>query len=284
MTGQGFVLLAVGLFASLVVAAAAVDHYLLSEHPVSEVGGLLWRVENTLSRAKDVEISLASTEYGDIPQTVRMVVQVVISPTPALSVRYTEPQSMAGHVVTSDRDLLSHYVPEADLLIVRRWTGVPLAAVGLAGLDVSLLRARWQQGLVQARILDASASLASSTLAESVPLAETLAGTPLDDSLPLASDSTATFGPDLTGFAAPPSTGASDPLHGSYVIEVREAESGRLTETLWIDRTTYLIQKIVYFEVERRVRTLEVERWVTDQGLTADEVLALPRAATTIRG
>jgi hypothetical protein len=137
---------------------------------------------------------------------------------------------------------------------------------------------------VQARILDASASLASSTLAESVPLAETLAGTPLDDSLPLASDSTATFGPDLTGFAAPPSTGASDPLHGSYVIEVREAESGRLTETLWIDRTTYLIQKIVYFEVERRVRTLEVERWVTDQGLTADEVLALPRAATTIRG
>ncbi len=284
MNGQSLVLLAVGLFASLVITVAAVDHYLFAEHPASEAGGLLWRVENTLSRAKDFEVALASTEYGDSAETVRMVVRVVATPVPALSVQYTEPDSMAGQLVTIDRDLLSHYLPEEDLLVVRRWTGVPLAAVGLAGLDVSRLRSQWQQGLVQARILDAAASMASGDVATSLSLAETLAGTPLNQALPLSSDPSSTFDPDLSGLASPPAADLSDPLRGTYVVEIREAKSGRLTQTLWIDRTTYLIRKIVFFEDERRIRTLEVQWLLMDQGLTADDVLVLPRAATTIRG
>jgi hypothetical protein len=284
MSGQSLVLLAVGLFASLVVTVAAVDRYLLDEHPPSEIGGLLWRVENALGRAQDMEISLASTEYGDNPETVRMVVRVLVSPVPALSIHYTEPESMRDQIVTIENDLLSHYLPEADLLVIKRWTGVPLAAVGLAGLDVSRLRAEWQQGLVTVQILDSRVSLASGALATSFAFAGTLTSTSLDQATSLSAHPSPAFDPDLSGFASPPSISLSDPLYGSYIMEVRDAESGRLTRTLWVDRRTFLVQKVVFFEDDRRVRTLEVERLILNQGLTADEILVLPRAASTIRG
>jgi len=284
MSGQSLVLLAVGLFASLVVTVAAVDRYLLDEHPPSEIAGLLWRVENALGRAQDLEISLASTEYGNNPETVRMVVRVLVGPVPALSVHYTEPESMRDQVVTIENDLLSHYLPEADLLVIKRWTGVPLAAVGLAGLDVSRLRAEWQQGTVTVQILDSTASFDSGALATSFAFAGTLASTSLDQGTSLSATPSPAFDPDLSGFASAPSISLSDPLYGSYIMEVRDAESGRLTQTLWFDRRTFLVQKVVFFEDDRRVRTLEIERLLLNQGLTADEILVLPRAASTIRG
>jgi hypothetical protein len=284
MSGQSLVLLAVGLFASLVVTVAAVDRYLLDEYPPSEIAGLLWRVENALGRAQDMEISLASTEYGDNAETVRMVVRVLVSPIPALSIHYTEPESMRDQVVTIENDLLSHYLPEADLLVVKRWTGVPLAAVGLAGLDVSRLRTQWRQGTVTVQILDNMVNLASGALATSFAFAGTLTSTSLDQDTTLSATPSPAFDPDLSGFASVPSVSFSDPLYGSYIMEVRDAVSGRLTQTLWFDRTTFLVQKVVFFEDDRRVRTLEVERLLLNQGLTADEILVLPRAASTIRG
>jgi hypothetical protein len=284
MSGQSLVLLAVGLFASFVVTVAAVDRYLLDEHPASEIGGLLWRVENALGRAQDLEISLASTEYGNNPETVRMVVRVLVGPVPALSIHYTEPESMRDQVVTIENDLLSHYLPGADLLVIKRWAGVPLAAVGLAGLDVSRLRSEWQQGLVTVQILDSMATLGSGAPAVSFAFAGTLTSTSLDQGTSLSATPSPAFDPTLSGFASPPSISLSDPLYGSYIVEVRDTESGRMTRTLWVDRRTFLVQKVVFFEDDRRVRTLEIERLILNQGFTADEILVLPRAASTIRG
>ena len=284
MSGQSLVLLAIGLFSSLVITVAAVDRYLLDEHPPSEIAGLLWRVENALGRAKDLEISLASTEYGANPETVRMVVRVLVGPVPALSVHYTEPESMRDQVVTIGNDLLSHYLPAADLLVVKRWAGVQLAAVGLAGLDVSRLRAEWRQGTVTVQILDTMANLASDALATTSAFAGTLASTTLDQGTSLSAHPSPVFDPDLPGFASPSSISLSDPLYGSYIVEVRDTESGRLARTLWVDRATFLVRKVVFFEDDRRVRTLEVERLLLNQGFTADEILVLPRAASTIRG
>jgi hypothetical protein len=284
MSGQSLVLLVVGLFSSLVVTVAAVDRYLLDEYPPSEIAGLLWHVENALGRASDMEISLASTEYGDNPETVRMVVRVLVGPAPVLSIHYTEPESMRDQVVTIENDLLSHYLPEPDLLVIKRWVGVPLAAVGLAGLDVSRLRAEWQHGLVTVQILDSMATLGSGAPAVSFAFAGTLTSASLDQGTSLSATPSPAFDPTLSGFASPPSISLSDPLYGSYIIEVRDTESGRLTRTLWVDRRTFLVQKVVFFEDDRRVRTLEVERLLLNQGLTADEILVLPRAASTIRG
>jgi len=82
---------------------------------------------------------------------------------------------------------------------------------------------------------------------------------------------------------APPG-GVGSSLRGSYVIEVRDAASGQLTRALWIDRATYLIEKIVYFQDDQRVRTLEVGDVRVNQGLTPDDVLVQPRVSVTIRG
>jgi hypothetical protein len=231
-----------------------------------------------------MEISLASTEYGDNPETVRMVVRVLVGPAPALSIHYTEPESMRDQVVTIENDLLSHYLPKPDLLVIKRWVGVPLAAVGLAGLDVSRLRAEWQHGLVTVQILDSMATLGSGAPAVSFAFAGTLTSASLDQGTSLSATPSPAFDPTLSGFASPPSISLSDPLYGSYIIEVRDTESGRLTRTLWVDRRTFLVQKVVFFEDDRRVRTLEIERLLLNQGFTADEILVLPRAASTIRG
>jgi outer membrane lipoprotein-sorting protein len=87
----------------------------------------------------------------------------------------------------------------------------------------------------------------------------------------------------LPGFA---STGSG--LFGeglaSYVIEVRDAASGELVQAVWVDRATYLLQRIVYFEDEQRARALEVENMRINQGLTVDEVLVTPSASVTVRG
>jgi hypothetical protein len=267
------------LFASLVVAVAGVNHYLLEQHPPSEASGLLWRVENALSTAQDLLIDLAATEYGGTPVTVRMVVRAIVAPIPALSVEYTEPESLAGQIVTVENDLLSHYLPQDDLIVVRRWSGVPLAGVGLAGLDMSKLRSDIQQGTVTARVVDDVPSLSSNSPRADFTLAEPPIGVALSEQSPLGSPS---FAIPVSELAVTTSSDAAGPR--SYIVEVTDAKSGRLAESLWIDRGTYFIQKVVYYENGQRVRVIEVERMVMNQGMTIDEVLILPRASVTIRG
>lgn len=279
MSGQGFVLVAVGLFASLVVAVAGVNHYLLEQHPPSEASGLLWRAENALSTAQDLRIDLSTTEYSGSPVTVRMVVRAIVAPVPALSVQYTEPDSLAGQIVTVQNDLLSHYLPQDDLVVVRRWSGVPLAAVGLAGLDVSRLRAEIQQGTVTARVVDDIPSLSSDSPRAAFAFAQPSIGVALSDDNPLSS---ASFSVPASTFAA--STSSDFETQRSYIVEVTDAKSGQLAESLWIDRGTYFIQKVVYYSDGQRVRAIEVDRLLMNQGMTIDEVLILPRATTTIRG
>ncbi len=284
MSGQSFVLLAVGLFSALVVAVAGVNHYLLQEHPPSEAAGLLWRVENAVSNAQDLQIDLSSTEYGTAPATVRMTVRVLVSPVPALSVEYTEPESLAGQVVTVQNDLLSHYLPQEDLVVVKRWSGVPLAAVGLAGLDVSRLRTEVQQGTVTARVVDDIATLSSESPQADFVLAETLAGTSVSAGNALDATAATSFSPSLSGFAPSAFPDAATPTHSSYIVEVRDATSGKLTQALWIDRGTYFIQKVVYYQDDQQVRAIEVERLLMNQGLTVNDVLILPQASVTVRG
>jgi hypothetical protein len=67
MAAQNYILLAVGLFVALIVTVAAVDHFLLDEHPTTEVSGLIWRVENSLSHVRDLEVVLELTEHEDKP-------------------------------------------------------------------------------------------------------------------------------------------------------------------------------------------------------------------------
>jgi len=282
MGGQSVVLLAVGIFTSLVVAVAGVHQYLLQQHPPSEASGLLWRVENALSTAQDLEIDVSSTDRGAADVTARMTVRVLVSPIPILSVEYAEPAELAGQIVLVQNDLLSHYLPSDNLVIVKRWTGIPLAAVGLAGLDVSRLRDALAQSTVTARVLEDGTSL--STLARGADISFTPDATALGAS-PLGGDASTAPEPPSLAFAptlAPDSAALEQ--RGTYTIEVRDAATGNLTEVVWVDRGTYFIRKILYYTDDQVERTIEVERLVINQGLGPEDLLTLPRTASTVRG
>ena len=92
------------------------------------------------------------------------------------------------------------------------------------------------------------------------------------------------FAPSLLGFAPSLAADAATPTRRSHVIEVRDAATGNLVQVLWIDRGTYFVRKVVYYHGDRLARTIEVERLLINQGLTSEDVLAVPRAGVTVRG
>ena len=78
-------------------------------------------------------------------------------------------------------------------------------------------------------------------------------------------------------------TGSSIP--GSYILEVRDADTLDLVRMVWIDRETYFIQKVVTFKDGQRSATLLVQLIMIDQGLTQAEILTPPQAGVeNIRG
>jgi hypothetical protein len=161
---------------------------------------------------------------------------------------------------------------------------VPLAAVGLAGLDVSRLRAEVRKGAVTARVIGDIASLSSASPRADFALAQTLAGASSGNGDAVDAAAVGTFSPTLTGFAPSTPSDADTLTRASYVIEVREAKSGQLTQVVWIDRGTYFVEKVEFFRNDQRTRTIEVERLWMNQGLTVDDVLITPRVTTTLRG
>lgn len=282
MSGQGFVLVVVGLFTALVVAVAGVTQYLLDQNPTSDASGLLWRVQSALSGVQDLRVNVSSSEGGDVEAPVRMVVRALVGPLPLLSVEYTAPASVAGQIVTVENDLLSHYLPQEGVIVVRRWAGVPLAAVGLAGLDVSRLRADIRQGVVAARVVEDFAMLPAIESGMDFALSTTLAGTVLPSAPLISLDGDPVFSPTLPGLAPRFAPGAL--IRPNFLLEVRDATTGALKQALWIDPATYFIRKVIYYEGDQIQRTLQVDGLVINQDLTADDVLIVPRGVPVLRG
>jgi len=282
MNSQSVTLIALGVFVSLIVAVAAIDHYLFEEHPPSEVGGLLWRVTNAISRVNDLEAVVEVTESSQTP--IRMRVRLINQPLPALSVRYLDPPELEGQIYTVENDLLSHALPDEGIIVVKRWVGLPLAAVGLASLDLSQIEAAWEAGKLQLQVLQSVPAFSADAFSTSVALSGTL--TESFHPLPLS------FCPDIPrseesylSLAAPAEGAVPGTLRGEYILEVRDAASGRLTRMIWIDRETYFVHKVVFFSDEgQRDKTIELQQLMIDQGLTAEDVLTLPRGLDTLRG
>ncbi len=274
-------LLAIGLFVGLIVTIAAVDQYLFDKHPPSEVSGLLWRAKTAFAHVKDLEAVLEVTESENETEPIRMLVRLVNSPPQALSVRYLDPPSMKDELFTIDNDLLSHYLPNEDLIVVKRWVGVPLSAIGLASLDLAQLEKDWKAGKVIVRILQSAPSFSGVITSPSLSLEETISGTDRTLPYPLCLES---VDPIARSFAEVDRASGSGPLGGEYILEVRDGRRGELTRMIWLDSETYFVKKVVFFSGEKRTKTITVQRLEIDQGLTADEVLRLPTGAPIIRG
>jgi len=282
MNNQSLILLAIGLFVGLIVTTAAIDQYLFNEHPPSQVKGLLWRAKTAFAHVKDLEAVLEVSESEGGSEPIRMLVRLVNTPPQVLSVRYLDPPELRDELFTVENDLLSHYLPKDDLIVVKRWVGVPLAAIGLASLDIKQLEKDWKAGRVTVQILQSPPSFSSELTATSISLDETLSGEKEGPFYPLHPESLA---PLAESFAEVDRSGRrAGSLGAEHILEVRDGKSGDLTRMIWIDSDNYFVKKVVFFADEKRTKTITVQRLEIDQGLTPDEVLRLPAGAIVIRG
>jgi len=301
MNSQSLILFSIGAFVALIVTVAAIDQYLLDEHPPDEVDGLIWRVENAFSRIKDLEAVLEVTRSESPNDPLRMVVRYLNAPVSALSVRYLRPDAVKDEWFVVQNDQLSHYLPQQDLVVIKRWVGVPLATIGLGLLDLGTLRQDWSSGRVQVEIvqdvpgfthdlfhapptLDASFSriasgpgpFSSSFTEYDCPVTFSFCPSSTEKELDL---------PFRVSWEEVETFAQNTSIGGSYILEVRDGVSSELMRMIWIERESFLIRKIVQFEDGQRSTTLHVERIDLDQGLTEEEILTIPsRGVETIRG
>ena len=285
MSNESFLLLAIGVFLSLIVGVAAIDQFLIEEHPPSEVSGLIWRVGNALSRVRDLEAVVEVTESLDSPTPIRMLVRFLNQPIPALSMRYLDPPHLQGQVFTVQNDQLWHYVPgtQSPLIVVKRWVGFPLAAVGLAGLDLTQIQQDWENGLLDVDIVQSLSGFTTDAIPDtpiSVRISLTNDAPALADSLcpQLSAPETVSF----LSFAG--ELEASNAIRGEYILEVRDTTTGDLARIVWIDRETFYVHKVVFFVDGERGKTIQLQRIDVDQGLTPADVLTLPPGVEIIRG
>jgi len=298
MNNQSLILLAIGLFMGLIVTVAAIDEYLTDRHPPSEVSGLIWRMENAFSRITDLEAVLEVSKSHAPTDPIQLVIRYLKNPIPALSARYVRPESMRDERFVVYNDQLSHYLPQDNLVIIKRWVGLPLAAVGLAQLDLSALKRDWSLGRVTISIVQDVPGFTRNLF--ETPLAPDVSFCLIDSGTDMLKTSLGTAAWPFTftfqseGSRPAPSYWISDQpiatlsatasIAGSYILEIRDAKSGELTRMIWVDRETFLIRRIVVFEAGQRASTLLVERMDLDQGLTADDILTIPtRGVETIR-
>jgi len=311
MNNQNLLLLAIGAFVALIVTVAAVDQYLLDEHPPTEVEGLIWQVENAFNHIQDLEATLRVTNESQPAENVRMKVRYVKGPPPVLSMRYVPPQDSSGNLFiasvrdetfTIENDQLFHYLPSEDIIVSKRWPGVPLVAIGLGIFDMTQLRTDWIAGRTEVKILQNISGFTGSPFATSVSLLESFSHAPIVPSdqfsaqgLPSSQSYSLCFSlcPEFQEGAPQFSLGLAQSLDaetgnsipGSYVLEVRDSDTQDLLRMVWIDRETYLIQKVVTFKNGHRSATLLVQLMTIDQGLTEADVITPPQAGVeNIRG
>lgn len=282
MTAQGYILLAVGLFMTLVVTLAGVEQYLLDAHPTTKVEGLFWRVERALSQVRDLEAVVEFTEHDAAEQPTRMLVRLVSGPPPAVSATYLAPATLRDETYVVQNDLLSHYLPSENLLIVKRWVGLPIAAIGLSGLDVSQVKTEWSEGRLQIGIVKGGGGFPLDGFPAGVEVGGTFVEPHPIEPYSFSSGAEPPLGPGPS-FAAVEAT-MGEAFQTAYVLEVRSAATREVERMIWIDRRSFLIQKVVFYANGERERTIRIEQVTLNQGLTADQIITLPEDAEVVRG
>ena len=281
MNNQSLILLGLGLFVGIFFGVVAIDHYLLTEHGPLDPAGLILRAESAFSRIGDLEAVLAVVGEKDEEPPLRVLVRYKAGSDGALSVRYA-PDDPTGQLFTVSRDLLSHYLPELDMIVIKRWFGVPLAAVGLASFDLAQLDRDWQAGKVSLRVLREESGFDEATFRSSLSVARSFALQDQPEPYSIGAGSPAQEPhPGLASVAASREEGS---IPGGLILEVTDRQTGAIVRRIWFDRKTYLVSRTASYSEGRRVSGIRVERITLDQGLTVEEILALPKAAETIRG
>lgn len=283
MNNQNLILIGVGIFLSLIITVAAVDQYMMSKHDPMRPDGLIWRVQTAFDRVKDLEAVIAVEREGS-STPVRFLLRFIDGTNAALSVRYLDPASLRDELFTVNRDLLSHYIPQENVIVVKRWSGFPLAQIGLVGFSLRQLATDYAAGRVHLKVVRDEAGFSMDLFPSPLVLTQTISGQrvypPVSPFFPLTG---VEVSPDTMSISRVSPLGMGGAIRGDFILEVSDSR-GTLTRMIWIDPDTYLVKRMVVFSAGRRTTTVNVERILLNQGLTADEILALPRGVEVIHG
>lgn len=283
MNSQNLILLGIGIFVSLIVTAVALDQAFLAKNDPMEPGGLLARTEAAFDRIQDMEIVLNVVSTGEESHPLQMRVWYINGPDPAARILYLAPRELKGEVYTVDRDLLSHYIPQENMTVIKRWAGFPLSDLGLASFDLRTVEEEWKQGKVNLRVSQNVPRFDMTLFPTDLLVTNTLAGCTQWDpfSISRGYQPTPSLSMSISGVTS--DTGLN-PIPGGFVLQVYDKETGQITKMFSIDRETFLVRQIVLFADEERTTTIYASQMIINQDLNRDEILVLPRGTTIIRG
>lgn len=283
MNSQNLILLGIGIFVSLIVAAVALDQAFLARNDPMEPGGLLARTEVAFARVQDLEIVLNVVSAGEESNPLQMRVWYINGPDPAARVLYLAPAKLKGQVYTVDRDLLSHYLPQQNLTVIKRWAGFPLTDLGLSSFDLRGIEQQWKEGKVTLRVSQNIPRFDMQVFPCDLLVTETIAGSiqwsPF--SIALGETQACRLLPSISGISS--DTGLS-PIPGGFILRVYNKATGQITKMISIDRETFLVRQVVLFSNEKRTTTIYASQIILNQNLNRDEILLLPRGTEVIRG
>ena len=282
MNSQNLILLGIGIFVSLIVGVAAFEQYMLNEHDPMHPDGLIWRVKTAFDRIKDLEAVVDISNEGG-SQPTRLLVRLVHGTNNALSVRYLDPKPMRDELFTVSRDLLSHYIPQEDMIIVKRWAGFPLSDLGLSILSLKQLESDWKAGRVDLKVIRGSAGFHVRLFNSPLRLSETISGRMIYKPFSICLDEGGEQFIDQGIGRIEAGLGGSS-IQGGFILEASDPKTGNLRQMVWIDPETFLVRKVVVFSDGKRSTSIELERLSLNQGLTPEEVLTLPRGVEVIHG
>ena len=283
MNSQNLILLGIGIFVGLIVTAVALDQAFLAKNDPMDPGGLIARTEAAFDRVKDLEIVLDVVSTGEEKDPLRMRVWYINGPDPAARILYLAPAELKGQVYTVDRDLLSHYLPQQNMTVIKRWAGFALSDLGLASFDLSGIEEEWRQGKVTLRVSQNIPRFDMHLFACDLLLTETLAGCTQWDPFSISSGEKDTPRLSLSVSGVTSNTGLN-PIPGGFVLRVYAKGTGQILKMISIDRETFLVRQIVLFTDEERTTTIYASQVILNQDLNRDEILVLPRGTEVIRG
>ena len=282
MNSQNLILLGIGIFVSLIVAAVAFDQAFLEKNDPMEPAGLLARTEVAFDRIQDLEIVINVVSSGEESNPLQMRVWYINGPDPAARVLYLAPSELQGQIYTVDRDLLSHYLPKQGLTVIKRWVGFPLTDLGLASFDLRGIEQQWKEGEVTLQVSQNIPRFDMHIFPCDLLVTRTIAGSiqwsPY--SIALGEERTERLLPSISGISS--DTGLN-PIPGGFILRVYDKATGQITKMISIDRDTFLVRQVVLFSNGKRTTTIYASEIILNQDLNRDEILFLPRGTEVIR-
>jgi len=312
MNSQNLILLVIGLFVSVIVAALSYYEFQEREHDPTEPRGLIWHVNTAFDRLRgfealvEVEARSATSEAGiayttallearrELPEggdavvssPFKVLVRYVNDAQPALALTYPEGDDDTSNdrLLVVDGAELSSFSPIGNTTVSRHWPArLQLIEMALGAFHLKRVEADREANRVKLRVAQDVAGLPPGLFRSSIVCQTTLTGCTTTTGTLCFNDGLCSPSRNWS-FVSVQDPTSEGSIQGAYILEVRSAETGLLEAMVWVDGGDYFIRKVVHFVDGKRASSLRVQRMTPKPDLSRDDLVALPRGAEGIEG